>query len=201
MKGKPVLCPSCIFGKMRKRAWRSKSKNVSTIRKESDNYPGAKVSVDQLVVAQPGLVPRISGRHTNARICGATGFFDNHTGYSFSSLQISLDGEQTLSAKHAFELHASTCGVKIKAYRADNGRFAEKSFREDVQNAQQKIDFCAVGAHHQNGIIERVLSQKLSATIIKKVPELIHLDWTLYLHGTMVNIRKHFPIQRPICQK
>ena len=89
LKGKAILCPSCIFGKMRKRAWRSKGKNVNTIRKEAENYAGAKISVDQLVVAQPGLVPRISGKHTNARICGATGFFDNHTGYSFSSLQTS----------------------------------------------------------------------------------------------------------------
>ena len=162
LKGQNILCPSCIFGKMRKRAWRSKSKNVKTIRKESENFAGAKVSVDQLVVAQPGLVPRISGKHTNARICGATGYFDNHTGYSFSSLQTSLDGEQTLASKHAFEAHAKSCGVNVKAYRADNGSFAEKSFRDDVRNAQQKIDFCAVGAHHQNGIIERHF-QKLSS--------------------------------------
>ena len=163
MKGQKILCPSCIFGKMRKRAWRSKGVNsVKTIRKPNEAYPGAKVSVDQLVVAQPGLVPRISGRHTNARVCGATGFFDNHSGYSFSSLQTSLDGDQTLAAKHAFESHAATCGVKIEKYRADNGRFAEKSFRDDVKHAQQTINFCAVGAHHQNGIIERHF-QKLSS--------------------------------------
>ena len=156
LKGQRILCPSCIFGKMRKRAWRNKSvSSVKTIRKEKENFPGAKVSIDQLVVAQPGLVPRISGRHTNTRVCGATGFFDNSSGYSFSSLQTSLDGDQTLSAKHSFESHAASCGVKIKKYRADNGRFAEKSFRDDVKRAQQHIDFCAVGAHHQNGIIER----------------------------------------------
>ena len=163
LKGKRILCPSCIFGKMRKRAWRSKgSLSAKTIRKPDENFPGAKISVDQLVVAQPGLVPRISGRHTNARICGATGFLDNHTGYSYSSLQTSLDGEQTLAAKHSFEAHANTCGVTIKKYRADNGRFAEKSFRDDVQNASQTIEYCAVDTHHQNGIIERHF-QKLSS--------------------------------------
>ena len=122
--------------------------NVRTIHKNDENYAGAKVSVDQLVIAQPGLVPRISERHTNARICGATVFFDNRTGYSYSSMQTSLDGEQTLSAKHAFEAHAESCGVKIKSYRADNGLFAEKYFRDDVKHAKQNIDFCAVGAHH-----------------------------------------------------
>ena len=66
-----------------------------------------------------------------------------------------LDGEQTLAAKISFESNAESCGVKIKSYRADNGRFAEKSFRDAVVGAQQEIDYCAVGAHHQNGVIER----------------------------------------------
>ena len=107
------------------------------------------------MVAQPGLVSRLSGRHTHDRICGATCFIDHYSGYSFSSLQTLLDGEQTLAAKEAYESHADTCGVKERSYRADNGRFAERSFREAVNQAQQKIDFCAVGAHHQNGVIER----------------------------------------------
>ena len=94
LKGQKFLCPSCIFGRMRKRAWRKKGKYKS-IRKPSQNYAGAKVSIDQLVVAQPGLVPRMDGRHTNDRVCGATRFFDHHTGYSYSALQTSLDGEQT----------------------------------------------------------------------------------------------------------
>ena len=156
LRGKPVLCPSCMFGRMRRRAWRAKGdKNIRHIRKESEKYPGAKVSADQLVVAQPGLVPRLDGRHTNESICGATGFIDHHTGFSFSSLLTSLDGEQTIAAKQAFKQFAASCGVSIKAYRADNGRFAEKGFRDAVLSAHQQIDFCAVGQHNPNGIIER----------------------------------------------
>ena len=114
LKGKQIICPSCMFGKMRCRAWRTKgTSGLKTIRKESENFAGARVSIDQLAVVQPGLVPSISGKHTNTRICGTNGFFDNHTGYSFSSLQTSLDGEQTLAAKHAFESHSTTCGVEI----------------------------------------------------------------------------------------
>ena len=144
-----------MFGRMRKRAWRSKGKDHKSIRKNQDNFPGAKVSTDQLVVAQPGQVPRISGRHTNERICGATGFLDHYTKYSYSALHTSQDGDQTLNAKISFESHAKTCNVEeIKAYCADNGRFSENTFRYAIQLAQQKIDFCAVGAHHQNGLIE-----------------------------------------------
>jgi len=156
LKNKSILCPSCIYGRMRKRAWRNKGKtSFRSIRKANENFPGAKVSTDQLVVAQPGLVPRLSGRHTNDRICGATGFIDHFSGYSFSSLQTSLDGEQTLEAKLAFERHANTFDIKILSYRADNGQFAEKSFRDSIKAARQSIDFCGVGSHHQNGIIER----------------------------------------------
>ena len=108
-------------------------------------------------MAQPGLVPQLSGRHTHDRICGATCFIDHYLGYSFSALQTSLDGEQTLAAKHLFESHADPYCVKIQPYRADNGRLAERRFREAVKEAQQTIDFCAVGAHHQNSIIERHL--------------------------------------------
>ena len=84
-------------------------------------------------MAQPGLVPRISGRHTKDRICGATGFVDNYSGYSFLALQTSLDRDQTLAAKRSFENHASQCGLNIESYRADNGCFAEKSFRDAVK--------------------------------------------------------------------
>ena len=43
-----------------------------------------------------------------------------------SSLQISLDGEQTVTAKISFESHAESHGVGIKSFRVDNGRFAEQ---------------------------------------------------------------------------
>ena len=88
---KKILCPLCIFGHMRKRPWRVKgADNKKNIRKEYQNYSGAKISTDQLV-AQPCLVPGISGRHTKDRICVAAGFIDNYSGYSFSALQTSLD--------------------------------------------------------------------------------------------------------------
>ena len=148
---------------MRKRPWRHKGLIRKTIRKKEQNFPGAKVSTDQLVVAQPGLVPRISGRHTKDRICGATGFYDHYSGYSYSALQTSLDGDQTLAAKRLFESHADSCGVTIKSYRADNGRFAEKSFRDAIKISRQTIDFCAVGTHNQNGIIKRHF-QRLSSS-------------------------------------
>ena len=52
LKGQKVFCPSCVFGKMRKRTWRTKGQNgKKEIRKPNENYPGARVLLDQLVVA------------------------------------------------------------------------------------------------------------------------------------------------------
>ena len=150
------MCLSCAYGRMRKRTLRSKGfKSLWHICKADNDYPGAKVSINHIVVAQPRLVPRLSGRHTHDRICGATCFVDHFSKYRFSSLQTSLDGDQTLAAKTAFDSYAQSCGMRIESYRTNNGRFAEMNFRDAVAGAQQTIDHCAVGAHHQNGVIER----------------------------------------------
>ena len=63
--------------------------------------------------------------------------------------------DQTIAAKQAFEMIASTYGAtKTKQYHADNGHFSCKGFRDVVSLANQKITLCGVGAHHQNSIIE-----------------------------------------------
>jgi hypothetical protein len=42
----------------------------------------------------------------------------------------------------------------VKHYHADNGAFAHKGFLDEVNWKDQKITFCDVGTHHQNGIIK-----------------------------------------------
>ena len=66
----------------------------------------------------------------------------------------SCDLDQTIAAKLAFEKLANGYGITIQHYHADNGHFACKGFRDVVAQANQKISFCGVGAHHQNGIVE-----------------------------------------------
>lgn len=46
-------------------------------------------------------------------------------------------------------------GVKLQSFHSDNGVFAEKAFRDNLEESDQDITFCAVGAHHQNNIAER----------------------------------------------
>ena len=43
----------------------------------------------------------------------------------------------------------------MKAYHADNDRFADNLFINDVNKQGQTMTYCGVGAHHQNGIAEK----------------------------------------------
>ena len=148
------FCAGCTFGKAHRRQWRHKGSRGTGICSLSHNIPGACVSVDQLVSAQPGLMAQVSGHLTRRRITRATVFKDHFSDFTFCHLQCSSDHEETLSAKWSVEKFAQSCGVSISAYRADNGRFAEKAFRNECDIQKQNISFCPVGAHHQNGIVE-----------------------------------------------
>jgi hypothetical protein len=80
--------------------------------------------------------------------------------------------DKTLLARTAFEMHASEGGVTIHSYQADNGRFVDSGFQQAVKEASQTITFCAVGTHHQNGIVEQ------------QIKELTLILRTLLLHAT-----------------
>eukprot|EP00984_Skeletonema_dohrnii_P034934 scaffold34438_cov244-Skeletonema_dohrnii-CCMP3373.AAC.1 len=165
------LCLECQFGQAHRCPWRSKGKKSGTIRKESETKPGDGVSVDQIVSAQPGLIPQMSGFLTHERIWGATTFVDHVSDYIYVHLMKNFTIEETLSAKKAFERIFTLAGHEVKAYRADNGRFADSKWHESCNLLNQELTFCGVGNHRQNGKIEAVNKQlTLSAR-------------TLLLHG------------------
>jgi hypothetical protein len=70
-------------------------------------------------------------------------------------MHTNITSDQTMAAKHAFELMAKGAGVQIKHYHEDNGRFADNAFLKDVELQGQTITFCGVRAHFQNGIAEK----------------------------------------------
>ena len=109
---------SCIFGRSHRRPWRSK-KAPGTIRKDSETEPGDCVSIDQIISAQPGLIPQQTGYLTSMRIWGATVFVDHVSDFPFVALRPDLTLYETLLAKTYFERLATDGGVKIKSYRLD----------------------------------------------------------------------------------
>ena len=87
-------------------------------------------------------------------------------------LQETLTANDTLQAKEAFEWHCESFGIKVRQYHANNGRFAERAFINDVQRQGQTIPYCGVNAHFQNGIAE------------KQIQDLQDSAQTMMLHAT-----------------
>jgi hypothetical protein len=62
--------------------------------------------------------------------------------------------DETMLGVKAFEKVMAQANRTVKHYHANNGTFAHKGFLDEVNRKDQKLTFCAVGAHHQNGIIK-----------------------------------------------
>ena len=83
-------------------------------------------------------------------------YVDNVSEFIYSHFQNSLDLDQTIGSKYAVEALADSYTVQVQGYLlADGGTFAKNAFKQAVTNDSQRIRFCAVSAHNQNGIVER----------------------------------------------
>ena len=99
---KPPLCVACQFGQAHRRPWRTKGKKSGSICLPEHVKPGNETSINQIVSAQPGLIPQMAGYLTSARIWGATTFCDHVTDYVYVHLMKSFTLEETLLAKTAY---------------------------------------------------------------------------------------------------
>ncbi len=151
LKGHCPICVACLFGTAHKCPWHLKSKQSHPIQKKSDDYPGAKASLDHLVSAQPGLLLQISGTLTGMQINGATITVDHHSDHVYAFVMQDLTIDETILAKHAYEQFLSLLGVTSKAFHADDGRFSDKGFHDDCI---QTITFCGVGSHQQKMLLQ-----------------------------------------------
>jgi hypothetical protein len=145
---------SCLYGKQTKKPWRTRSRKEHTKLAEV-RQPGDCVSVDQLESSTLGLMGQMKGKPTKSRYRVATIFVDHFSNLGYVHLQTSTSATETLQAETELEKFARTNGVTIKHYHADNGRFSDNQWRDDVIYKGQRLTFCGVGAHHQNGRAEK----------------------------------------------
>jgi hypothetical protein len=121
-----TICTSCLYGKATRRPWRTKPmKDSHESKLRTAIEPGQCISVDQLESRTPGLIAQVKGWLTKKRYQAATIFVDHYSSLSYVFLQKSTNAEETLAAKISFERYAERHGVKVRAYQADNRRFAE----------------------------------------------------------------------------
>jgi hypothetical protein len=120
--------------------------------------PGECISIDQYISAQPGRLPHTKGKESKSdQYNGGTLFVDHASGYIFLRNQVSLTAGETLRAKKSFEQFASSVGVSLQRFHADNVPFNSKEFRRNLETNGQPIVFSGTGAHHQNGVAERAI--------------------------------------------
>jgi len=126
--------------------------------RQAADRPGSRVAMDQHVHTTPGRGPSVTGiTPTRVSLVGGTLFYDCATGYVQCEHQTSLNSLQTLLAKSKFEQEAALHGVVVSGYHTDNGIFTSRAFIDEIQKAKQRITFCGVSAHHQNGAAERAI--------------------------------------------
>jgi hypothetical protein len=142
-------CAACYYGKASRQPWREKglaNKNKIAL----VTAPGQIVSVDQMQSTAPGMVGQNKGIPMRQRY--------HYVTLSFVHLQKTSSGEETLDAKWTFEGFACSLNVQIQHYHADNGRFCETLWMNNVKGKGQTISFCRVNSHFQNGVAKRRIS-------------------------------------------
>jgi hypothetical protein len=113
------------------------------------------VSCDQLQSTAPGRIPVSRGTPSTSFYHAATLFVDHVSRYIHVTPNRSTGADEALESKRLFEREALSHGVQVLSYHSDNGIFASNEFKAACAALNQHIDYCAVGAHHQNGIAER----------------------------------------------
>ena len=112
-----------------------------------------KFFVDQIISAQPGLIPQIAGFLTSKPISGCTTFIDRISDYIYVHLMKDLMLPETLLAKMIFEQLCTRANRSIKFYRADVNSQTQHSLPPAIISTKQ-WSFCGVGAQHQNKFFE-----------------------------------------------
>jgi hypothetical protein len=139
---------------MTKIPWQSKGDETPVF---TATKPGQSVSVDHMESTQVGFFTQLKGALTLRRYQAATVFVDHFLGYKYIHLMSHLSSEETIAAMIAVEQHASNLGITILHYHADNGRFHDNAFCAACKQGGQRLTFCGVNAHFQNGRAEKAI--------------------------------------------
>lgn len=146
-------CLTCNFSKAHRHSHKSNNGHISSDHK----HPGDGVSSDGMEAATPGRPFTTRGQPSNTRFRYTSFWIDHMSSFVYVTFHASKAASELLKSKTEFESWAQQYNVNIKSIRADNRVYAAQSFQEACHKKQQKLSFCGVGAHWQNGIAERFI--------------------------------------------
>ena len=159
------LCEACLLGKQHRRTpgstvTKAKPEMEMAICRSHLN-PGDCISLDQYESTVRGRLLNTYGKEkVSSRLVGGTIAVDHASGYVFLRHQQTLRAGDTVRSIREFEKEASRSGVHFKKFHADNFPFDSAEFKAHLNDRPgQSIEqeFSGVGAHHQNGVVERAI--------------------------------------------
>ena len=163
LKIKPPKCAGCLYSSMTRKPWTTNRKQKRRHIKLTKEL-GMCLSIDQMESTTPDFIGQTKGMLTKLKYRAATIFVDHASRFTYVHLQKDMTSESTVEAKQAFELDAKQHGIRIQQYHADNGRFADNLFMKHAREQGQRVSFCGVNAHFQNGIAERKIRDQQIGT-------------------------------------
>ena len=166
--------------------------------------PGECISTDQLESNMPGRIPNMKGKHSASHYHTPTLFADHASRYINVSLHISTGAQEVTDAKLKFKREAKEKAMTIREYQADNGVYQSKLFKASCDTLDQKMTFCRVNMHHQNGIAEQqvcMLTECARTMLIHAMycwPELATAELWPFMLKMAVDIHNAMPTETGI---
>ena len=100
----------------------------------------------------PGLVLQMVGFLGTKKFHCTPFFVDDQSDYTFVHHQFSISAEERIKAKHAHEYSVRNYEKEVRHYYAENGTHAVASYKKDINDSKQTLNFCGEASHHnQNG--------------------------------------------------
>ena len=121
------------------------------------------IATDQFEISKAGRLFGTAGRESlNKKYCGGTIFYCPARKRIKVYFQTSLNAAKTIVSKNKFERFMGEHGINVNHYRTDNGIFTKTKFMQEIENNNQIISSCGVGAHHQNAHAEHAIKTVLT---------------------------------------
>ena len=174
------LCSACQFGKQRRCPEPGKTTTIVHERdgalKDRRLLPGQTVSVDHFVCSTKGrlFTSRAHSKDADMYTGGAI-YVDMAMNLVHVEFQRHLNTHKTLAATAEFEWMCHDAGVIPQEYLSDNGSaFTSKEYMAHLRQFSQISQFAGVGAHHHNGVAERVIQTIMSIARTMMLHAAIH---------------------------